>query len=161
MKFWIIALDKVGEETECFRNFLEDIPNWSKSGPTIFIYSDSQAAIGRARNIIYNGKSQHIRQIHSTIKQLLSSGIITIYFVRSKNNIAYPLTKGLTRELVESSSKGMGLKPIIWKLIREETQPSWLEIPRSKFKGQTNLLVVMSTKLKFDLLPFLKIIRQC
>ena len=67
------------------------------------MHSDSQVAIGRARNIMYNGKSQHIRRRHNTIRQLLSSGIITIDFVRSKDNIADPLTKGLTRELVESS----------------------------------------------------------
>ena len=61
---------------------------------------------------MYNGKSRHIRRRHNTIRQLLSSGIITIDFVRSKDNIADPLTKGPTRELVESSSKRMGLKPI-------------------------------------------------
>ena len=83
--------------------FLEDIPNWSKPVPAICIHSDSQAAIGRAQNIMYNGKSRHIRRRHNTIRQLLSSGIITIDFVRSKDNIADPLTKGLTRELVENS----------------------------------------------------------
>ena len=98
---------------EWLRNFLEDIPNWSKPVLAICIYSDSQAAIGRAQNIMYNGKSRHIRQIHNRIRQLLSSGIITIDFVRSKDNIADPLTKGLTRELVESSSRRMRLKSII------------------------------------------------
>ena len=57
----------------------------------------------RSETIMYNGKSRHIRWRHNTIKQLLSSGIITIDFVRSKDNIADPLTKGLTRELVENS----------------------------------------------------------
>ena len=50
---------------------------------------------------------------NNTIKQLLSNGIITVDFVRSKDNIADPLTKGLTRELAESSSRRMRLKPII------------------------------------------------
>ena len=81
--------------------------------PAICIHSDSQAAIGRAQNIMYNGKSRHIRRRHHTIRQLLPSGIITIDFMRSKDNIVDPLTKGLTRELVENSSKRMGLKPII------------------------------------------------
>ena len=89
---------------------MEDIPNWSKP---ICIHSDSQAAIGRTQNIMYDGKSRRIRQRHNTIRQLLSSGIITIDFVTSKNNIVDPLTKGLTRELVESSSRRMRLKSII------------------------------------------------
>ena len=44
------------------------------------------------------------------LKQQLSTGVISVDFVKSKDNIADPLTKGLNRELVEKSSKGMGLK---------------------------------------------------
>ena len=61
---------------------------------------------------MYNGKSRHIRRRHNTVRQLLSNGIISIDYIKSKENIADPLTKGLTKELVYSSSKGMGLKPI-------------------------------------------------
>ena len=61
---------------------------------------------------MYNGKSRHICCKHNTIRQLLSTGVISIDYVKSKDNIAKPLTKGLNRELVEKSSKGMGLKLI-------------------------------------------------
>ena len=59
---------------------------------------------------MYNGKSRHIRRRHNTIRQLLSSGIITIDYVKSSDNVSDPLTKGLVREVVEISSKGMGLR---------------------------------------------------
>nr|GEW13705.1 hypothetical protein [Tanacetum cinerariifolium] len=39
-------------------------------------------------------------------------GVISIDYVESKDNIADPFTKGLSRELVSKSSKGMGLKPL-------------------------------------------------
>ena len=58
---------------------------------------------------MYNGKSHHIRRRHNSVKQLLSSGIITIDYVKSKDNVSDPLTKGLNREGVEKSSTGMGL----------------------------------------------------
>ena len=61
---------------------------------------------------MYNGKFRHIHCKHNTIRQLLSTGVISIDYVKSKDNIANPLTKGLNRELVEKSSKGMGLKLI-------------------------------------------------
>ena len=80
--------------------------------PAIYIHCDSQSAIGRAHSHIYNDKSRHIHQRHNTIRQLLSNGIMTIEYIRSKENIANPLTKGLTREQVSKSSRGMGLKPI-------------------------------------------------
>ena len=80
--------------------------------PPICIHCDSQSAIGRAQNSMYNGKSRHIRHRHNTIRQLLSTGVISIDYVKSKDNIADLLTKGLNRELVEKSSKGMRLKPV-------------------------------------------------
>ena len=61
---------------------------------------------------MYNGKSRHIRHKHNTIRQLQSIGVIFIDYVKSKDNIANPLTKGLNRNLVEKSLRGMGLKPM-------------------------------------------------
>ena len=112
MESEFIALDKCGEEAEWLRNFLEGIPKWPKPVPTICIHCDSQSPIGRAQSNMYNGKSRHIRRRHNTIKQLISIGVIFIDYVRSKDNIADPLTKGLNRELVEKSSRRMRLKPI-------------------------------------------------
>ena len=74
---------------------------------------DSQSAIGWANSTLYNGKSRHIRRRHKTIRQLLSNGVITIDYVRSKDNIADPLTKDLPREKVQTLSMGMGLRPMI------------------------------------------------
>ena len=112
MESEFITLDKAGEEAEWLHHFLEDIPIWPQPVPTICIHCDSQVTIGRAQNHIYNGKSRHIRRRHNTVRQLLSNGILTIEYIRSKENIEYPLTKGLTREQVSKSSRGMGLKPM-------------------------------------------------
>lgn len=112
MESEFIALDKAGEEAEWLRNFLMDVPLWSKPLPAIYVHCDSQAAISRAQNSSYNGKSRHIRRRHNTVRQLLKDGVIAIDYVKSSDNIADPLTKGLARELVQKTSRGMGLKPI-------------------------------------------------
>ena len=112
MESEFIALDKAGEEAEWLRNFLEDIPCWSKPVSAICIHCDNQSAICRAQNKMYNGKSRHIRRRHNTIKQLLENGIISIDYIQSKKNLADPLTKGLPRDQVNCLSRGMGLKPI-------------------------------------------------
>ena len=78
----------------------------------ICIHCDSQSAIGRAQSSMYNGKSRHIRRRPNTVRQLLANGIISIDYVKSKDNLANPLTKGLSRDQVNCSSRGMGLKPI-------------------------------------------------
>ena len=112
MEYEFIALDKCGEEAKWLRHFLEDIPRWPKPMPPICIHCDSQSTIGRAQNSMYNGKSRHIRYRHNTIRQLLWIGVIFVDYVKSKDNIADMLTKGLNRELVEKSLKGMRLKPV-------------------------------------------------
>ena len=112
MESEFIALDKAGEEAEWLRHFLEDTPIWPQPMPAIYIHCDSQSAIGRAQSHIYNCKSRHIRRRHNTIRQLLSNGIMTIEYIWSKENIVELLTKGLTREQVSKSSRGMGLKHI-------------------------------------------------
>ncbi|PHT65552.1 hypothetical protein T459_29977 [Capsicum annuum] len=105
------ALDKAGEEGKWLQNFLEDIPYCPKPVAPICIHCDIQAAIGRAGSMMYNGKSCHIRWRHNIVRKLLSSGIITVDYVKSKDNVSNPLTKGLSREGIKRTSKGMGLRP--------------------------------------------------
>ena len=110
MESEFIALDKAGEEVEWLRNFLEDIPFGPKPVGPICIHCDSQATIGRAGSVMYNGKSRHIQHRHNTVRQLLSSGIITINYVKSRDYVSDVLTKVLVREAVKKSSKGMSLR---------------------------------------------------
>jgi hypothetical protein len=63
-------------------------------------------------NIVYNGKRRHIRIRHSSVRELLKNGVISLQFVRSEKNLADPFTKGLTKKVVLESSRGMGLKPL-------------------------------------------------
>ena len=90
-------------------NFLRGYPFWPKSVVSICIHYDSLATIGRVGSVMYKGKSLHIRQRHNNVRQLLSSGIIKIYCIKSSDTVSHPLTKDLVREEVERSSKGMGL----------------------------------------------------
>ena len=48
----------------------------------------------RAYNKVYNGKSRYISLRHEFVRQLIGDGIITITSVKSKGNLADPLTKG-------------------------------------------------------------------
>ena len=111
MESEFIVLDKAGEEAEWLRNFLEDIPFWPKPMAPICIHCDSQAAIGRAGSIMYNGKSRHIRRRHNSVRRLLSSGTMTIDYVKSKYSVSGQVTKRLTNEGVEKSLTEMELSP--------------------------------------------------
>ena len=111
MEYEFVTLEKCGEEAKWPHHFL-DIPRWPKPMPQICIHCDNQFYIGRAQNNMYNGKSRHIRHRHNTIRQLLLTVVISLDYVRFKDNIADLLDKGLNKELVEKSLRGMRLKPI-------------------------------------------------
>ncbi|KAK4389970.1 hypothetical protein Sango_2060300 [Sesamum angolense] len=101
----------LGQEAEWLKNLLGDVPLWGSTVP-VSLHSDSQAAIGIAMNYAYNGKRRYIRIRHGAVKELLKNGIISLEYVRSKRNLADPLTKGLTRRIIFESSRAMGLKPL-------------------------------------------------
>ena len=112
MESELIALATASEEASWLRNFLADTPLWERPTPAVLIHCDSTAAISRVQNRYYNCKSRHIRRKHSTVRQYLSTGDVRVDYVQSSRNLADPLTKGLAREKVWDTSKGMGLKPI-------------------------------------------------
>jgi hypothetical protein len=159
MESEFIAFDKIGEEAEWIQNFLENISCWPKLVPTIFVHCDSWLAIGRTQNSMYNEKSRHIRRRYNNVKHLLSNEIIFINYVNSKKNNVNPLTKGLTREFVYNSSRGMDLKLFKrWKSIMMVTILSWLEIPRSRFKWKIKSITISVTlkKYYFLIIPMMK-----
>ena len=111
MESEFVALAAASKEAEWLRNLLLDIELWPQPMPAISLHCDSQATMFKALNKIYNGKSRHISLRHEFVRQLISEGIITIVYVRSCKNLADPFTKALSRDLIRSTSAGMGLKP--------------------------------------------------
>ena len=110
MEAEFIALAATGKEAEWLRDLLIEIPIIKEDVSTISIHCDSQATLARAYSGVYNGKSRHISLRHGYVSELIQRGVISISYVRSSENLADPFTKPLTRDLVEKTSKGMGLK---------------------------------------------------
>ena len=106
MEYEFIALAAAGKEAEWLRNLLLDIKLWPQPMPAVSLHCDSQTTMSRAFSKIYNGKSRHIALRHEYIRQLLSDGIITVVYVKSTD----PLTKGLSRDMIKSTTSAMGLR---------------------------------------------------
>ncbi|KAL3639389.1 hypothetical protein CASFOL_017296 [Castilleja foliolosa] len=94
MEFEFIALDLV-KKLSGFVTFWMICHVGKNPVSQVMIHCDSQAAIGRANSGFYNGKYRHIRRRHDTVKQLISSGVISIEYVKSIDNLVDPLTKSL------------------------------------------------------------------
>nr|GEW36853.1 retrotransposon ribonuclease H [Tanacetum cinerariifolium] len=111
METEFIALAAAGKEVRWMRDLLPDIQLWPGLMPSIPMYCDSQATLSKAYNSVYNGKLRHIRLRHNYVRQVIENGTISVVYVKSCRNLADPLTKPLTRDLVSVTTRDMGLKP--------------------------------------------------
>ena len=110
MESEFVALASAGQEAEWLRDLLIEIHLAMENASNVSIHCDSQATLARAYSEVYNGKSRHISLRHEYVRKLIKDGIISLTYVRSSYNLADPFTKPLTRELVKTTSRGMGLK---------------------------------------------------
>ncbi|KAJ9536248.1 hypothetical protein OSB04_un000581 [Centaurea solstitialis] len=111
MEAEFIALAVAGKEAEWIRDLLTDLHFWPRPTPSIPMYCDSKATLSRVYNSIYNGNLRHLGLRHNYVRQLIENGTISIVYVKSCGNLADPLTKPLTRDLIGSTTRDMGLKP--------------------------------------------------
>ena len=75
------------------------------------IHSDNQSTIGKSRK--FKGKFRHIHRRINTSRKLLATRVISVNYMKSKDNIVDLLAKGLNRELVDKSlMREMGPKPM-------------------------------------------------
>jgi hypothetical protein len=124
MESEFIALAIAGKEAEWLGNLLLDIKLWPQPMPAISLRCDIEATMSRVYSKVYNRNSRHISLRHEYVKQLIIDGIITIVYVWSRKNLADPFTKGLSRDLVKSTSSGMSLKHFFKKSHVTGTQPN-------------------------------------
>ena len=92
---------------------LFDIKLWPQPMSAIYLYCDSETTISQAYSNIYNGKSRHISIRYGYIRELITNEVITIVYMKSMNNLADPLTKRLSRDILRKTTNGMGLKLVI------------------------------------------------
>ncbi|GJZ16097.1 hypothetical protein Tco_0551774, partial [Tanacetum coccineum] len=112
MESEFVVLAATGKEAEWLRNLIHEILIWPKPIAPISIRCDGAATLAKAYSQMYNDKSRHLGVRHSMIRKLIMNGVISIEFVRSQQNLADHLTKGVAKDLVNKSVIGMRLKSI-------------------------------------------------
>ena len=101
-------LEKDGSKAMWLWSLLIDMPQFTNFFVSVCFPCDCQAVITRVKSKVYNGKSRHIQL---RLRQLINNDVMSLNFVRSKRNLANPLTKPLARRLVSKTSRGIGLIP--------------------------------------------------
>jgi hypothetical protein len=69
--------------------------------------------LAQVMNTKDNSKSnKHIKCRFKSIRKMKNSGVIAVSYVKSENNLADPLAKGLPQNVISVMSKNTGMRPI-------------------------------------------------
>ena len=103
------ALASAENEAKWLRNLMLEIPLLPKPISQVAIHASCMTALGRAYSQVYNGKSRHIALRHSLVQGLITNGVITFDYVKTKFNVANLFTKCMYRDSIEQASIEIGL----------------------------------------------------
>jgi hypothetical protein len=74
------------------------------------LYCHSESAIHIAKNSKFHSKTKHIQIKYHFIRSILENGHLKLEKIHTSHNLADMLTKGLTREELNSVSVSVGLQ---------------------------------------------------
>ena len=112
MEVELTALDTATVEAEWLRELLGDLPVVDKPIPAISMNCDNQTVITKVHNSKDNmNTTRHIKWRLKSIRKLINSRVIALDYVHTSKNLADQFTKGLSRNVIDSASSEMGLRP--------------------------------------------------
>jgi hypothetical protein len=113
MEAELIALDTATVESEWLCELLMDLPVVEKSVPAILLNCDNQTVIVKVNNSKDNVKSSRdVKRCLKSVTKLRNSGVIIVTYIQIDKNLADPFAKRLSRNVRDSASREMGLRPI-------------------------------------------------
>jgi hypothetical protein len=78
----------------------------------VTIYSDSMATLASAEDSKYHGKIKHIKIKYHYIRYMIAKKEMFLEHISTKNMLANPLTKPITRDPFHGHIKGLGLRRV-------------------------------------------------
>ena len=90
-----------------------NLPVVEKLLSTIHMNCDNQTVIIKVNSAKNNAKSsRHVKKRLKSFRKMRNSGVITVSYIQINKNLADPFTKGLSRNVTDSASREMGLRPV-------------------------------------------------
>ena len=112
MEAELAALDTATVEAEWLRELLMDLPVVEKPVPAISMKCDNQIVIIKVNSSKDNMKTtRHVKRRLKSVRKLRNSGVIALDYVHTSKNLTDQFTMGLSRNVIDSASSEMGLRP--------------------------------------------------
>ena len=110
MEAEFVACSAAVQEAVWLKRFLEDLDVSKGMGKPVTVYCDSQAAIAYTKDSKYHSKSKHIETKYNFVRDIISKKEVMIQYISTREMVADPLTKAMTRDVYESHAKSLGLR---------------------------------------------------
>jgi hypothetical protein len=109
----LTTLDTTIVEAEWLRELLMDLPMVEKPILAILMNCDNETVIIKVNSSKDNMKSsRHVKRRLKSVRKLRSSGVIALDYIPTVENLADQFTKGISRSVIDNTSKELGLRPI-------------------------------------------------
>ena len=113
MEAELTTLDIAFAEAEWLCELLLDLPVVEKPIPAILMNCDNQIMITKVNSAKDNAKStRHVKRRLKTVRKLRNSRVIVVAYAQTDKNLVDPFTKGLSRNVIETASREMGMRPM-------------------------------------------------
>ena len=90
-----------------------DLPVVEKPIPAILMNCDNKTMIVKIKSSKDTMKSsRHVKRKLKSVIKLKNTGVIALDYIQTSKNLADPFTKGLSRNVIDSASREMGLRPV-------------------------------------------------
>ena len=103
-----VAASEAIKDGVWLRGLLSELSVQLNSGITLFC--DNMAAIHLMNNPVHHNSVKHIDIRYKYVREIVTSGVADLIYVKSCDNVADALTKPLSTEVLSNSVKGMGLR---------------------------------------------------
>jgi hypothetical protein len=112
MEAELTALDTAIVDADWLHELLMDLSIVEKPLLVILMNYDNQTVIVKVDNLKNNMKSsRHIKRRLKFIRKMRNSGVITLDYIHTEKNLTDLFTKGLSRNMIDTISKEMSLRP--------------------------------------------------
>jgi len=90
-----------------------DLPVVEKPVLAILMNCDNQTVIVKVNSAKDNAKSsRHVKRRLNSVRKLRNSGVISVTYIQTDKNLTDPFTKGISRNVIDSASREMGMRPV-------------------------------------------------
>jgi hypothetical protein len=103
-----VACSAVVQEAVWLRRFLQRLDIVASAMDLVTIYNDSMATFAYAKDPKYHRKTKHIEIKYHFIRDMVAKEVF-LEHISTKNMLADPLTKPITRDSFHGHIKGLGL----------------------------------------------------